>query len=324
MLNSLTGWINIFPPPATELAKDLDTLSRFLIAVSVLSAILVIAGFVYFSIRFRRRSERESTPKITHHYLLEFLWSFIPFVIFMFIFAWGWWLYARLREMPHSTLKPLEVHVYGQKWNWDFVYKNGRKTTSLYVPLGRPVKLIMTSRDVIHSFYVPAFRIKQDVLPGVYTALSFTAGTLGKFYVFCTEFCGTGHSGMQTKIHVMEQKKWDQWLLKDPYKGLTLREIGKKVFQGRCTACHLPTLERKIGPGLAGVFGTKRIFQNGESLVADENYIRESILNPAARIVKGFDTQMTPFQGLLQEEELTGLIEYIKSLTGEKHDKLLK
>lgn len=305
---------DIFPPAATELAKDIDQLTNFLIGISLLSAILVIGGFVYFSIRFRRQSEEDSPPRITHHYLLEFLWSFIPFIIFMFIFGWGWLLYNQMRQMPGENAQALEVHVYGQKWNWDFVYKNGRKTVALYVPRNRPVKLIMTSRDVIHSFYIPAFRIKQDVLPGVYTALSFTATKLGNFYVFCTEFCGTGHSGMQAKVHVMDRKKWEKWLAEDPYQGMSLVQIGKKVFQGRCTACHHTTTDKKIGPGLAGIFGSKRIFQDGNNLIADENYIRESILNPSAKIVTGFSNQMTPFTGLLKEEELTGLIEYIKSL----------
>ena len=319
MLNILIPWASasILPPAATDLAKKLDQLSYFLIGISLLAACLVIAGFVYFSIRFRRKSEKDKTPHITHNYLLEFLWSFIPFLIFMFVFAWGWFLYTRIREMPNKNANALEVHVYGQKWNWDFVYKNGRKTTTLYVPKARVVKLIMTSRDVIHSFYVPAFRIKQDVLPGVYTALSFTASELGKFYVFCTEFCGSGHSGMQARIHVMDKDKWEAWLMADPYKGMTLSEIGKKVFQGRCTACHNTTTSTKIGPGLAGIFNSKRVLNNGKVISADENYIRESILNPSAKIVQGFTNQMTPFAGLLKEEELTGLIEYIKSLKQE-------
>ncbi len=316
MVKSNLSWLthHVLPPPATRLAEELDQLTEFLVGVSVLAVLLVIAGFVYFSIRFRRQSEKDAPPKITHHYLLEFLWSFIPFLIFMFIFSWGWMLYSKIRKMPegHETL---EVHVYGQMWNWDFVYKNGRKTSGyLSVPIGRPVKLIMTSRDVIHSFYVPAFRIKQDVLPGSYTSLSFIPEKAGKFYVFCTEFCGSGHSMMRAKVHVMKKKQWEKWLLEDPYKDLNLVQIGQKVFQGRCTVCHHTTAETKIGPGLKGVFGSQRKFQDGSTQIADENYIRESILNPSARIVKPFTNQMTPFAGLLKEEELTGLIEYIKSL----------
>ena len=306
------GARNWLPTPATKWAEDLDQLIYFLVEISVLASLLVIGGFVYFSIRFRRKSEQEKTPAITHNYLLEFLWSFIPFVIFMFVFGWGWLLYDKMREHPE---KALEIHVYGQMWNWDFVYKNGRKSTGLLsVPLGRPVKLVMSSRDVIHSFFIPSFRIKQDVLPGVYTALSFTAKKRGKFPVFCAEFCGEGHSRMLATVQVMDPKEWDVWLATDPYKGLKLSQIGETVFQKTCTACHAPTEEKRIGPGMAGLFGSKREFTDGKSLIADENYIRESILNPSARIVKGYGNLMTPFAGLLTEEEMTGLIEYIKSL----------
>ena len=230
----------------------------------------------------------------------------------MFMFGWGWVVYNKMRTPFKNAL---EIHVYGQMWNWDFVYKNGRKTAgTLYVPVNTPVKLIMSSRDVLHSFYVPAFRIKQDVLPEQYTALWFKAEKQGLFNVFCTEYCGTGHYNMMAQIHVMKLKDWETWLATDPYEGLTMTEIGEKVFQGRCTACHQIGQRKMIGPGLGGIFGSFRVFEDGQSLQADENYIRESILNPSIRIVKDFPDQMTPFAGLLQEEELTGLIEYIKSL----------
>ena len=300
------------PLAATNLAEEVDQLIYFLVKISVLASVLVIGGFVYFSIRYRRKSEKDKTPAITHHYLLEFLWSFIPFLIFMFVFGWGWLLYDKMRDHPKNAL---EIHVYGQMWNWDFVYKNGRKSSGvLTVPVNKPVKLVMSSRDVIHSFFIPSFRIKQDVLPGVYTALSFTAQKKGKFPVFCTELCGAGHSSMLASVHVMGLEEWEQWLAKDPYKGMSLAQIGESVFQKSCTACHTATTEKRIGPGLAGLFGTTREFKKGKNLTVDGNYIRESILNPSARIVKGYGNLMTPFAGLLKEEEMTGLIEYIKSL----------
>lgn len=300
------------PLQASDLADDMDRLIHFLVFISAVAAVGVIAGFVYFAIRFRRKSEKDQTPHITHHYLLEFLWSFIPLLIFLFVFGWGWWLYDEMRRSPPGAL---EIHVYGQMWNWDFVYKTGRRTAgTLYVPVNRPVKLVMTSRDVIHSFYVPAFRIKQDVLPGVYTSLSFKASKTGRFQVFCTEFCGTGHAGMLAKVQVMSLTDWENWLKTDPYEGLNLVEIGQKVFGGRCTACHQITEQRGIGPGLAGVFNSEREFEDGSRALADENYLRESILNPGVKVLKGYGNLMTPFAGLLQEEELTGLIEYIKTL----------
>ena len=281
--------------------------------VSALACVLVIAAFVYFSIRYRRKSENEQgRAKVSHSFLLEFSWSFIPFLIFVVAFVWGCILYYDLRKAPEDSL---EIHVYGQMWSWDFVYKNGRKTTNeFYVPVGRPVKLIMTSRDVLHSFYIPTFRIKQDLVPGIYTSLWFKANRKGKFHVFCAEFCGTGHSAMMAKVNVVSLKEWEEWLDNDPFKGLTLTEIGEKTFQGRCTICHKTTKEKLIGPGLAGIFGSKREFSNASSLTVDENYLRESILNPGAKIVSGYPNAMTPFAGALSEEELSGLIEYVKNL----------
>ena len=308
--HAYAGWL---PVKATELSKEVDQLTHFLVWISAFSSILVIGGFVYFAFKFRRKSETEKTPHITHNFLLEFLWSFIPFLIFMFVFGWGWWLYHKMRVAPDDAL---EIHVYGQMWNWDFVYKSGRKSSGvLYVPKDKPVKLIMTSRDVIHSFYIPSFRIKQDVLPGAYTSLHFTANQTGRFHVFCTEFCGSGHSSMLARVQVMELKEWENWLATDPYKGMSLTQIGENVFQKRCLVCHQTTTEKRIGPGMQGLFGAKRQFIDGSSIIVDENYIRESILNPSEKIVKGYQNLMTPFAGLLQEEELTGLIEYIKTLT---------
>ena len=197
----------------------------------------IVIAFLYFSFRFKRKEEKEIGSAKSHHNLkLEIVWQVIPFVIFMVAFAWGAILYYEVRRPPENSL---EIHVFSQMWNWEFVYKNGRKTVNeLYVPKDRPVKLIMTSRDVLHSFSIPAFKIKQDVVPGMYTSLWFEARRKGKFQVFCTEFCGAGHSQMLAKLHVMELKDWEKWLADNPYEGLSLSQIGEKTFQGRCTVCH--------------------------------------------------------------------------------------
>ena len=291
----------------------MEKLEEFLIAVSFLACILIVCAFVYFSFRYRRKSDQEEGQAKEHHNLfLEILWSVIPFVIFVFVFVWGWVVHKDFTTIPKNSL---EIHVYGQMWNWEFIYKNGRKTANeFYVPSNQPVHLIITSRDVIHSFFVPSFRIKQDAVPGRYSSLWFTANHTGSFQVFCTELCGAGHSSMGAKLHVVPMEEWENWLKEDPNKGLSLAEIGQKTFQGRCTACHKTTSEKLIGPGLAGVYNTMRPLLNGKSVKADENYIRESILNPGAKIMQGYSNQMTPFAGLLSEEELSGLIEYIKSL----------
>ena len=297
----------------TDYVAQLEKLEEFLIVISFIACVLITLAFIYFAFRFRRKEDKEEGSAAQHHNLpLEIVWSFIPFVIFMLAFVWGWLVYEDVRTPPKDSL---EIQVYGQKWNWEFVYKNGRKTTNeLYVPVNRPVKLIMTSRDVIHSFYIPTFKIKQDVVPGMYTTLWFSANHKGNFQVFCTEFCGSGHSNMGAKLNVVSLAEWEDWLRSDAYKGLSLVEIGQKAFQGRCTVCHKPAREKLIGPGLAGLYNTERVLEDGSVVLADENYLRESILNPNAKIAKGYSNQMTPFSGLLSEEELLSLIEYIKSL----------
>jgi cytochrome c oxidase subunit II len=304
--------MSFMPVQGSTFAKGVDDLYEFLLIASLISCILVIGGMVYFAFKYRRKTNTDKTAYISHSALLEFLWSFIPFVIFMVVFAWGWIVYHDLRTAPKNSF---EIHVVGQKWNWDFLYKSGRKSSGeFYVPVGQPVKLIMSSRDVIHSFYIPGFRTKQDVVPGRYSTLWFEAKSVGTFQVFCTELCGEGHSAMLAKLHVLPRNEFEEWLQNDPYKGLSLADVGQKVFSQKCVACHSASAEKKVGPGLAGVIGRSREFESGPTLVTDENYVRESILNPAAKIVKGFPNAMTPFQGSISEQELTGVIEYLKSL----------
>lgn len=306
---------NFMPPEASTIAGYFDSLYGFLVAASFISCVLVIGGLIWFALKYQRKAEGEKTPYISHSTLLEFLWSFIPFVIFMIVFVWGWWLFDKMRTVPEGAL---EVNVMAQKWNWDFLYKSGRKTSSeFYVPINTPVKMIMTSKDVIHSFYVPAFRIKQDVVPGIYTSVWFEATKEGTFQLFCTEYCGEGHSAMLAKIHVLPKDKYEEWLSNDPYKGLSLIEIGQKLFTAKqCVTCHNTDGTKKIGPGLGGLFGRAHDFVDGSKLAAaDENYIRESILNPNARVVAGYPPGLMPtFQGQLSEQELAGIIEYLKSL----------
>jgi len=310
-------WMNtafaqsFMPVEGSTFASKMDALYKFQVVASVIACFLVIGGMVYFALKYRRRTDKDQTAYIPHNAALEFLWSFIPFVIFMVIFGWGWVVYHEMRTMPQNAF---EVHVVGQKWYWDFLYKSGRKTSGeIFVPVGEPVKLIMTSRDVIHSFFTPAFRIKQDVVPGMYTTLWFQATKVGDFQVFCTEYCGDGHSAMLAKVHVLPRDKFNDWLENDPYKGLSLAQIGENIFGQKCAACHNVTTEKKVGPGLAKL-GAEVELEDGSKVAIDENYLRESILNPAAQIVKGYPNAMTPFQGQLSEQELSGVIEYIKGL----------
>ncbi|MGE3682519.1 MAG: cytochrome c oxidase subunit II [Bdellovibrionales bacterium] len=301
------------PYPATDIAHGVDTLYEFLLIASFISCVLVIGGLILFAMKYRRRSEGEKTPYISHNTTLEFLWSFIPFVIFMVVFVWGWVIFHQFRSMPENAL---EITVEAQKWDWTFVYKNGRRTTGeFYVPVNEPVKLVMTSKDVLHSFFVPAFRNKQDVIPGRYTTYWFKANTEGNFQVFCTEYCGDKHSAMLAKVHVVSREKFDEWLGNEPYKGLSLVEIGKQIHQVRCSVCHTVDGAKNVGPSFAGLWGREEKLQNGEAVKVDENYVRESIVNPAAKVVSGFPAGVMPtFAGQLTEQELSGMIEFLKSL----------
>lgn len=301
------------PPQASSFAQSIDDMYAFTLILSAISFVLVIGGLIYFAFKYRRKSEDQKTAYFSHNVFLEFLWSFIPFVIFMICFVWGWIVFHDMRSMPKDAL---EIHVVGQKWSWEFLYKSGQKSSgSFKVPINTPVKLIMSSKDVLHSFFVPAFRIKQDVIPGRYTALWFEAIKKGKFKIFCTEFCGTGHSSMLAEVEVMDRSDYEKWLSTNPYKGLSLDQVGKKVFSTTCVACHNTTNQRKVGPGFSGLFGSTKYFIDGTTAVADEAYIRESILYPQAKISKGFEgAVMTSFQGQLSENEILGIIEYIKTL----------
>lgn len=301
------------PPEGTAIAHQVDLLYGFLVIISFISCVLVIGGFVYFSFKFRRQKpDEKGASGHTHNNVLEFLWSFIPFLLFMVVFVWGWYVYQQMRTFPKDAL---EIAIQAQKWNWTFVYKSGKTSSGeFYVPVDQDVRMVMTSKDVIHSFYIPAFRNKQDVVPGRYSSLWFHPTTIGDYQVFCAEYCGDQHSGMLAKVHVVSREKYEDWLANDAYKGLSLVEVGQKVFTGRCMVCHNETAEKKIGPGWKGIFGKKEELEGGKSVVVDENYIRESIVDPNAKIVKGFPPAMTSFAGQLSEQEMLGVIELIKSL----------
>jgi cytochrome c oxidase subunit 2 len=254
----------------------------------------------------------------------------------MVIFGWGYSVYLSMTQAPTDAY---EVRVIAKQWLWQFQYDNGRTTIGeLYVPMNRPVKLIMTSEDVLHSFFVPNFRVKQDVVPGMYTSVWFEAKMPGKHQIFCTEYCGTSHSGMLGQVIALDDKQWTDWnagkkLGAIPVAGrelteaekaavanggknvLPLAEQGKALFESKgCLACHSPDGSPKVGPTLKGVFGSKVELADGSTVTADENFIRESIEKPQAKVVKGFQPVMPTFQGLLSETELNALIAYIKSL----------
>jgi cytochrome c oxidase subunit 2 len=300
------------PPQISTFAADFDNLYSFLIWSSLISGIIMIGGMLYFIFKYNRKGPNEKTAYISHNALLEFLWSFIPLVLFMAVFVWGWVVYYKQRHAPAGAM---EVHVTARQWLWEFEYKNGKKSPDLYVPVNVPVKLLMTSADVIHSFYVPSFRQKQDVVPGMYTTTWFEAKEVGTYQVFCTEFCGTAHSSMLAKVHVLDQAAYDQWMGADPNAGKSLAERGADLYKVKgCNACHSLDGSKVIGPSFKGVWGRSEVYADGSKGVVDENYVRESILNPQAKLVQGYPPNMPSFQGVLNDEEIKSIIEFMKTV----------
>ena len=298
----------LWPDRASTAAGNVDALFVFLIIVSGLMTALIFAAIIYFAARYRRRRGvfaeqiEGSTP-------LEITWSIIPLFVFMVIFAWGAVVYFKSRTPPRDST---EVYVVAKQWMWKLEHAEGqREINELHVPVGRDVKLIMTSQDVIHSFYIPAFRMKQEVLPGRYTVAWFRATKPGTYHLFCAEYCGTQHSGMIGSIVVQEPAQYEAWMSG----GTTgpLSATGEKIFaELGCVTCHRTDTQGR-GPNLQGVFGKPVQLEDGRTLTADENYIRESILDPGAKVVKGFKPVMPTFQGLVSEEQLNALVAFVKS-----------
>ncbi|MCM2322948.1 MAG: cytochrome c oxidase subunit II, partial [Oligoflexia bacterium] len=258
-------------------------------------------------------------------HLLESGWIAVPTLLLAIIFVGGYNVY---RSMTHAPAGALEIRVIGKQWLWQFIYDNGKTSVNeLYVPVNRPIKLIMTSEDVIHSFFVPDFRIKQDVVPGMYTSIWFEAKLPGKHQIFCAEYCGTSHSGMLGQVVVLGAAQWQAWNRGEeksmageaPEAGeaepVGLAAQGAKAFAVKgCVTCHSVDGSQKVGPSLKGIFGREVELGDGTTVTVDENYVRESIEKPQAKVVKGFQPVMPTFQGLMTEAELSGLIAYLKSL----------
>ena len=300
-----------FPQAASEQAGQIDALYFFLVAVTAFFTVLIALLVVVFAVRFHRRHEDEVGVAIHGSLALELLWTIIPLGITMVMFVWGAQVFFHLTRPPAGAL---DIYVVGKQWMWKAQHKDGaREINELHVPVGRPVRLIMGSEDVIHSFFIPAFRVKADVIPGRYNTLWFTATQPGTYHLFCTQYCGTKHSAMIGWVTVMNDADYQAWL-SGGSSGGTMAENGAKLFQDlSCNTCHLENGQGR-GPALKGVYGTQATLQTGQTVMVDDAYIRESILNPQAKVVAGFQPQMPTFKGLVTEEQLLQLIAYIKSL----------
>lgn len=302
----------IWPVRAATSASNLDALFIFLLLVTGTVTIMIFILITLFALRYRHTVVDKPTP-ILGSLSLETTWSLVPFGIFLIFFVWGAVLYFQERTAPADSM---EIYVVAKQWMWKLQHADGqREINELHVPVDRDVKLILTSQDVIHSFFVPAFRLKQDVLPGRYTTLWFHAIRPGTYHLFCAEYCGTQHSGMIGSIVVMNPAAYEAWLSGGGGEG-SLASTGQKLFQQLgCSSCHRSDTQGR-GPNLVGLFGKPVLLEDGRTVVADENYVRESVLNPGAKIVAGFKNIMPSFQGVVNEEQLLSLIAYVKSLQG--------
>jgi cytochrome c oxidase subunit 2 len=300
------------PDQASTYADSVDSLYGFLWALTILFGVGITLTILYFAVKYRRRSELEVPRPVAGSMKLELFWTVTPFIIAMGIFVWGTSIYFKQFRPPEDAL---DIYVVGKQWMWKMQHVDGqREINELHIPVGRRVKLTMTTEDVIHSFFIPAFRIKSDVVPGKYSAIWFEATKPGRYHLFCAEYCGTNHSGMIGYIEAMEPADYQAWLSGGTTEG-SLASSGQKLFQDlACNTCHKSDGTGR-GPVLEGLLGKQVELQGGQRAVADESYIRESILNPQAKVVAGYQSIMPTFRGLVSEEQVLQLIAYIRSLT---------
>lgn len=304
----------LFPQPSSTSAADVDRLFYFILAVCVVFFIIIVAAIVAFVVRYRSREGVLPEDSPSHSNLLEIIWSVIPAILVAVIFAWGFFGYVAAQQAPEGSY---EIEVIAKKWSWSFVYPNGHIDNNLHVPVDRPIRLVMSSDDVIHSLFVPAFRIKRDLVPGRYSHTWFEATRTGEFILFCTEYCGTGHSLMNAKVVVHPEDEFNQWLEEAAnfLDEVSPVEAGEILYNRRgCAQCHSIDGTAKSGPTFLGTYGTEQAMADGQVVTVDENYIRESILQPQAKVRAGYRPVMPTYQGQLDDKEISALIQYIKSL----------
>jgi cytochrome c oxidase subunit 2 len=312
-MNRLSDFM--LPPARSTVAAETDALFHFINVTSLILLVGITIAIIYFAIKYRRRSENDVTPVITHNNKLEITWSVIPLILVLIVFGWGWKGYMTLITVPDDAY---EVRVVAKSWLWEFHYQNGIVSVNeLHVPANRPVKLVMSSDDVIHSFYVPDFRVKRDVLPNRYSSLWFEATEVGEFIVYCTEYCGTAHSNMLAKVITHSQEDFETWLATADAidESLSPVELGEQLVQrNACMTCHSADGSSMQGPTFKGIWGREQRMTDGTVLTVDENYIRESILEPNAKIVQGYQPVMPNYTGVLNDRQIDAIIEYLKTV----------
>ncbi|MEX0680222.1 MAG: cytochrome c oxidase subunit II [Balneolales bacterium] len=303
----------LLPPQRSVAASEVDSLFTFINVAGFILFMGIMITILIFVIKYRRKSEDDVTPVITHNSILEVTWTIIPILLILIVFSWGFRGFLNLTNVPGNAY---EINVTAAAWFWEFRYPDGSTTMNeVFVPVDRPVKFIMRSEDYLHSLYVPDFRIKTDVLPNRYTTTWFQATDTGDSNLFCTEYCGTGHSEMLAIVHVLSAEDFQEWLDGDSGidEDMPLAELGELTFTNfGCSACHTLDGSPRIGPSLQGLFGSEIELDDGSVVEADEDYIRRSILEPSTQITAGFPANMPTYDGRLNEQQIDGLIAFIK------------
>jgi cytochrome c oxidase subunit 2 len=301
--------VPLFPEQASTTAERVDHLFFFMVGTTGAMALLVTVLVIFYAVRYRRRTDRDPTPRILGSLRLELFWTITPVFIFLIMFGWGASVYFVITRPPAGAM---EIFVVGKQWMWKIQHPDGqREINELHIPVDRPVKLTLISEDVIHDFFVPAFRTKVDVLPGRYVRTWFQPNKTGKYHLFCAQYCGTQHSRMIGSVTVMESQEYDAWLKQHAEGSLALE--GRKLFlKLQCVTCHSP--DSQAAPILEGLYLKTVQLRGGGTVIADDNYIRESILRPMAKIVQGWDPIMPTFEGQVDELDLIKLTAYIKAL----------
>ena len=299
--------LQLWPETASDIGRSVDTLYIVMVVLTSIVVGGIGAIILYFVIKYRRRHEDDVGQDIGEHMGVEITWTAIPLVICLIIFVWASWLFLRMSKPPSDAMV---INIVGKQWMWKIQHPSGRKEIDeLHLPLGKPILLQITSEDVIHSFFIPEFRTKQDVLPGRYSEQWFTPTKLGQFHLFCSQYCGTSHAQMQGTVFVMEPGDYDAWAAQVAPDNRP-EAVGAALFtQYGCIACH-----GQQAPTLAGVYNHPQTMQNGRTIIADDAYLRESIIDPRAQIVAGYTPIMPSYQGQLSEEQIFALLAYIKSL----------
>ncbi len=311
------------PEQASDFAERVDFIHNVITDISVFFTVAIVGTMLYFAFKYRARGGvNHETPRILGSHALELVWTIVPTIICIYVAVYGYLGYRKIREVPTGAI---EINVTARQWKWEFEYPNGRKaTTDFYVPVNQPIKLIMHSTDVLHSFFIPSMRVKNDTLPNKYTYLWFRPIKTGVYQAYCTEYCGLEHWNMLTKLHVVSEAEYQRWLTDNSEEMAASRmnpvELGGKLYNEKgCNACHSLDGTPRVGPSLLKVFGKKEKLSDNTEVVVDENYIKDSLLNPNAQIVAGFPPNMMPsFTGQLDDQQIGALISFIKAQDGSK------